>query len=143
MPVTVLGMDGGPFDQNSIEIISGRTLRTYNLLKLSGNYPTGGDVLDLTNGGGTPASPTAIPTAQVRGLVSIDIRPFCKSTTSFSAANGQYFIISPVAVVPVPIVNLNALKLKLMLDVATEYTAGAYGADALADLIIAELTWAR
>src|ERR1700674_1880764 len=143
MPITVLGVDGAPFDQNSIEIISGRTLRTYNLLKLSGSYPTGGDALDLTNGGGTPAAPSCVPSAQARGLISIDIRPFCKTTSSFSAADGQYFVITPGAVVPVPAAGLSKLLLKLMADVATEYSAGAYGTDVLADIVIAELTWLR
>ena len=141
MSVTVLGVDGNPFDQNSVEIISGRTLRTYNLLKLSGSYLTGGDVLDLSNGGGTLAAPSAIPAAQSRGLVSVDIRPICKTTTSFSAADGQYYVLS--AAVPITGAALLAMKLKLMLDIAVEYSAGAYGTDALADIIIAELTWLR
>ena len=146
MSIQVLGIDGGPFDQNSVEVISGRTLRSYVLLKLSGNYATGGDTLDLTNGGGTAAAPSVIPPAQSRGLVSIDIRPFCKTTASFSAADGQYYVIVPAAaagITPVPYSALNALKLKLMLDIATEYSAGAYGADALGDELVAELTWAR
>ena len=146
MPIQVLGIDGGPFDQNSVEVCSGRMLRSYVLLKFSGNYATGGDTLDLTNGGGTLAAPTVIPPAQARGLVSMDIRPFCKTTASFSAADGQYYILVPAAaagITPVPNSALNALKLKLMLDIAVEYNAGAYGADVLADEVIVELTWAR
>jgi hypothetical protein len=146
MTITVLGVDGNPFDQNSIEAWAGRFLRTYALLKLSGNYLTGGDLLDLTNGGGTPAAPTAVPTAQNRGLVSLDLRPFCKTTASFSAADGQYYVIVPAAaagITPVPISALNALKLKLMVDIGSEYANGAYGADALGDELIAEFIWAR
>jgi hypothetical protein len=144
MSITVLGLDGNPFDQNSIEVVAGRFLRTLMLLKLSGNYVTGGDVLDLTNGGGTPAAPSAVPTAQVRGLAQLDIRPFCKSTSSFSAADGQYFVLLPSGILaPVPIASVNALKLKLMLDIGTEYSAGAYGADALGDILQAEAVWVR
>lgn len=144
--ITVLGIDSNPFDQNSVESKGDRFMRSYVLLKLSLNYATGGDTLDLTNGGGTAAAPSVIPPAQARGLVSMDIRPFCKTTTSFSAADGQYYVIVPAAaagLTPVPISALNALKLKLMVDIGTEYSAGAYGADALGDEIIAELTWAR
>ncbi len=143
MSIQVLGIDGGPFDQNSVEVISGRTLRSYVLLKLSGNYATGGDTLDLTNGGGTPAAPSVIPPAQNRGLISIDIRPFCKTTASFSAADGQYYVITPGPTTPIPASALNSMLLKLMKDIAVEYSAGAYAADVLADILIAELTWAR
>jgi hypothetical protein len=143
MAVTVLGVDGNAFDQNSVEVPAGRFLRTYITLKLSGNYVTGGDTLDLTNGGGSAASPTAIPSAQVRGLASVDIRPIAKTTSSLSAVGGAYACIAPGGVVPIPNSALNALKLKLFLVTNSEYSAGAYGADALGDIIIAELTWMR
>jgi hypothetical protein len=142
MAITVLGMDGNPFDQQSIEASGARFLRCYNIFKLSGSYATGGDTLDFTNGGGSLASPVAVP-VNTRGLVSIDLRPWAKTTSSFSAADGQYFVLAPGGVIPVPLASINALKLKLMLDVATEYSAGAYGTDALADILIAECVWAR
>jgi hypothetical protein len=142
MAITVLGMDGNPFDQNSVEAAGVRFLRAFCQFKLSGSYVTGGDTLDFTNGGGSLAAPVAIP-VNTKGLVSIDIRPWAKTTSAFSAADGQYFVLASLGVVPVPTVNVNALKLKLMLDVATEYSAGAYGTDALADIILAECVWAR
>lgn len=143
MSITVLGADGNAFDQNSIEIPAGRTLKTYVLFKLSGNYPAGGDTLDLTNGGGTLAAPSAVPPAQVRGLIGIDVRPIAKSTVALSAIGGSYSPISPGGITPIPISALNALKLKLFLVTNAEYGVGAYGADALADMVLAELTWAR
>src|ERR1700676_4438347 len=124
MSVTILGADGNPFDQSSIMSFGDRFIRMLCRLVLSGNYVTGGDTLDFTNGGGTPAAPNAVPPAQVRGIVSIDIRPISKLTTSFAAAAGQYEIIAPGGVVPVPLTAVNALKLKLMLDIAGEYAAG-------------------
>jgi hypothetical protein len=142
MAITVLGFDGNPMDQNSIEGYGIRFLRTLHLLKLSGNYPTGGDLLDLTNGGGSLAAPVAIP-INTRGLASVDVRPFCKTASSFSAADGQYFIIAPGGVTPISLANCALLKLKLMLDIGIEYTAGAYGADALADMLILECLWGR
>lgn len=141
--LTVYGFDGAPFDQNSIEAFGPRFLRSYVRIVPSGNYATGGDTLDLTNAGGSPASPSVVPVAQARGLACIDIRPVSKLTTSFRAADGEYIVLAPLGVFPVPFANLNALKLKLMLDIATEYVAGAYGADALGDIIQAELVWAR
>jgi len=143
MTVTVYGIDGGPFDQNSIGAQGDRFIKTFVRLVLSGNYVTGGDTLDLTNGGGTPAAPTTVPQPQNRGLANIDIRPICKLTTSFSGVGGQYEIIAPGGVVPIPQSALNALKLKLYLISGAEYAAGAYGADALGDLIMAELIWMR
>lgn len=141
--VTCLGLDGNPFDQNSVEIISGRMLKTNVLLKLSGSYATGGDTLDLTNGGGTPASPTTVPSAQVRGIAAIDVRPIAKSTSALSAVGGSYSVISSGGVTPIPNSAVNALKLKLFLVTNSEYTAGPYGTDALADMVCAEITWAR
>ena len=141
--ITVLGLDGNPFDQNSIEVIAGRVIKTLVLFKLSGSYATGGDTLDLTNGGGTAASPTTVPPAQVRGIAGIDLRPIAKSTSALSAVGGSYAVISSGGVLPIPNSAVNALKLKLYLVTNAEYTAGAYGADALADLVCAEITWAR
>jgi len=143
MAITVLGADGNPFDQNSIMAVGDRFIKYICRLVLSGNYVTGGDTLDFTNAGGSPAAPTAVPPAQTRGIVSIDIRPISKLTSSFAAAAGQYEIIAPGGVVPVPLTAVNALKLKLMLDIAVEYAAGAYGADALGDFIQAEIYWLR
>ena len=143
MSVQVLGIDSNPFDQNSIEVPQGRFLRTYVVFKLSGNYVSGGDALDLTNGGGTLAAPSVIPQAQVRGLASIDIRPIAKTTAALSAVGGAYACISPGGVVPIPNSALNALKLKLFLVTNAEYSAGAYGSDALGDIVVAELTWMR
>jgi hypothetical protein len=143
MSVTVLGGDGGPFDQSSIMAVGDRFIKMLCRFALSGNYVTGGDTLDFTNGGGTPAAPTAVPPAQTRGIVSIDVRPISKLTTSFAAAAGQYEIIVPGGVMPIPLSAVNALKLKLMLDIAVEYAAGAYGADALGDFLQAEVYWLR
>jgi hypothetical protein len=143
MAITVLGADGGPFDQSSIMSVGDRFIRMLCRLVLSGNYVTGGDTLDFTNGGGSAAAPNAVPPAQVRGLVSVDVRPISKLTTSFAAAAGQYEIIAPGGIVPVPLSAVNALKLKLMLDIAVEYAAGAYGADALGDFVQAEVYWLR
>jgi hypothetical protein len=143
MTVTVLGMDGNPFDQASIQAYGARFLAAYVKLVLSGNYATGGDLLDLTNGGGTPAAPTVIPQASSRGLAQLDLRPMSKLTSSFTAASGQYIVLYPSGIMPIPFSALNALRLKLMLDVAVEYSAGAYGADALGDILIAELIWVR
>jgi hypothetical protein len=144
MSIQVLGFDGNPFDQNSIEAAGGRFLKTLVRLALSGSYVTGGDTLDLTNAGGTVAAPNTVPNAQSRGLVQIDVRPISKLTTSFAAAGGQYEIISAAGVVPIPLANIaTALKLKLILIGGGEYSAGAYGADALGDLIEVEIYWAR
>lgn len=143
MTIQVLGVDGAPFDQTSVEIVGGRFLRAICRLVLSGSYVTAGDTLDLTNAGGTPSAPTTVIPAQVRGLASVDFRPFGKLTSSFSAIGGQYEILTPGGVIPVPIASVNAMKLKLWQGGNSEYAAGAYGADVLADILIAEFVWMR
>jgi hypothetical protein len=142
MTITVLGADGSPFDQNSIET-SQRFIRALVRLVFSGNYVTGGDVLDLTNGGGTPAAPSVVPPAQSRGLIEIDLRPASKLVTSFTAIDGQYIPVIPGGL-PITLTNIaTAIKIRVMLDIGVEYAAGAYGADVLGDIVIAELIWAR
>jgi len=143
MTVTVYGLDGNAFDQNSIEAVGGRFLRTVVRLVLSGSYVAGGDALDLTNGGGTSSAPSTVPTAQVRGIARFSFSPIAKTTAGLSAIGGSYSLLSSGAVTPIPISAVSALKLKLFLVTNAEYTAGAYGADALADMLIAEIMWAR
>lgn len=143
MTITVYGLDGNAFDQNSIEAVGGRLLRTLVRLVLSGSYVTGGDTLDLTNGGGAPANPTTVPTAQVRGIASIKVAPIAKTTAAFSAVGGSYSVLSSGAVTPIPNSAVNALKLKLYTVAGSEYSAGAYGSDALGDMLITEIIWAR
>ena len=143
MTITCYGMDGAPFDQNSIFSAGDRYIRTLIRMVLSGNYVGGGDTLDLTNAGGTPASPTTVPQAQARGIASFDVRPIAKTTAALSAIGGSYQLISSGAITPIPISAVNALKFKLFLVTNAEYTVGAYGADALGDMLIAELLWAR
>lgn len=143
MPIQVLGFDGGAFDQNSVEPYAGRFLKSLVRLVFSGSYPTGGDTLDFTNAGGTPSAPSVVPPAQSRGLAAIDIRPHSKIVTGLAAVGGSYNPVIPGGVLPVPNSGVNALKLKIYLVTNAEYTAGAYGADVLGDIVLAELYWAR
>lgn len=141
--ITVLGLDGGAYDQNSLEPCNGRFLRQVVLLKFSSSYVAGGDTLDLTNAGGSASAPNIIPPAEVRGLADIIINPLATTNSSLSAINGSYIPIIPSAVVPVNGGNLAKLKVKIYVGAGTEYVAGAYGTDVLADVVQAELVWAR
>lgn len=146
MPLTVLGFDGGPFNQSSIEAVGARFLRSYVRIVPTGAYVAGGDTLDLTNGGAAAvaAAPAVIPQSQSRGLASIIIKPVGISNTSLANAGGKYQVRLPLtSTVPTIMSLLNALLLKIFTGVPAEYAAGAYGADVLADTIIAELIWAR
>lgn len=144
MALTVVGYDGGPFNQNSIEAVGARFLRTYVRIVPAGNYVAGGDALDLTNGGGTALLPTTVPQSQSRGLVSALVRPMAISNTSLANAGGRYQVRLPAtSTVPTAMALLTTLLLKIFTGVPAEYAAGAYGADVLADTIIAEFLWAR
>jgi hypothetical protein len=141
--IVVKKWDGAPFDQGGIDPVAGRFLRTFVRLVFSGNYPAGGDTLDFTNGNGANAA-NAIPQAQSGGLIAMDFMPWGTTNAAFSAINGQYKLRTPAAAigVPVPISQLANLLLKLFL-VGGEYAGGAYGADVLADVCIAECFWMR
>lgn len=141
--ITVTGMDGGAVDQNSIIAEGPRFIRQLIRLTPSGSYVAGGDTLDISNAGGTPSAPNAIPPAQSRGLIQVNINPLATTNTALSAVNGNYIVRVPSAVVPLTIAFLATLKLKIYVGAGTEYVAGAYGSDVLADIIQAELIWAR
>jgi hypothetical protein len=138
MAVTVLGFDGGPFDQRSILASGDRFIRTLVRLKLTGNYTTGGDTLDFTNGGGTPAAPTTVPPAQQASSLG-PIRTVVSDGPSIAGtvmANGGEYVV-------IPGTNPTNWLLKIFATAGAQYANGAYGADALTDTPIVELWWAR
>lgn len=140
----VLGMDGNPFDQRSIEPNNGRFMRSLVRIVPSGNYVAGGDTLDLTNGGGTPSTPNVVPSLATAGLGDIILNPLATTNASLAATNGTYQVLLPAgAVIPLLQAFYATMKIKIYVGAGTEYVAGAYGADVLADIIQAELYWAR
>ena len=146
MSIKVLGIDGGPFDQNSVEARGDRFLRAIVLLQLSGSYTTGGDPLDLTNAGGTALAPTTVPQAASRGVSDIDVIARATTNASNLATGGSYIILAPNANAPLKFADLANLKLKIFKDSAgsvAEYPAGAYSADALADIVMLEVVYVR
>lgn len=146
MSIKVLGIDAGPFDQNSVEARGDRFLRTVVLLQLSGAYVANGDALDLTNGGGSALTPTTVPPGASRGVADIDVQVRATTNASLLAAGGGYAVVAPNANTPLKFADLSNLKLKLFKNTAgsvAEYPAGAYGADALADIVSLEVVYAR
>jgi hypothetical protein len=138
MAVTVLGFDGNPFDQRSIRSIGDRFIETLVVLKLTGNYTTGGDTLDFTNGGGTPAAPTTVPPGQQYsnvGPIRADVSDGPSVAGTVLANGGSYILI--------PGTNPTNWKLKIFATAGAQYANGAYGADALTDNPVLRLTWAR
>ncbi len=136
--VTVLGFDGAGFDQRSILADGPRFIRTLVRLKMTGNYTTGGDVLDFTNGGGTPAAPTTVPPAQQANPAGPVRTVVCDgpSPAGTVLSNGGNYTV-------IPGTNPTNWKLKIFATAGTEYANGAYGADALTDPATLELFWAR
>ena len=137
MAVTVLGFDGAPFDQRSIQPGVGRFIRTLVRLKLTGNYTTGGDTLDFTNGGGTPAAPTTVPpdAGSPIGPDRADVSDGPTVAGTVLANGGSYVLIVGT--------NPTNWKLKVFATAGAQYANGAYGADATTDTPILSLDWAR
>ena len=137
--ITVLGFDGAPFDQRSIQPGVGRFIRTLCMLKMTGNYTTGGDTLDFSNAGGTPAAPTTVPAeadaSQKVGPSRADVSDGPVVAGTVLANGGGYILIKGT--------NPTNWKLKIFATAGTEYANGAYGADALTDTPILSLDWAR
>lgn len=136
--VTLLGFDGNPFDQRSVEG-GGRFMRCHLRLKLTGSYTTGGDTLDFSNGGGTPAAPSTVPPAAANNAavgpdqVNMMDGPTIAGTVS---ANGGYYVI-------IKGTNPTNWKLKVFATAGSEYGAGAYGTDATTDTPEMEAIWSR
>lgn len=147
MTISVESFDGGPINQRSYDAGgAGRFIKAYFLLAFSGSYVTGGDTLDLTNGGGTPAAPSGIPPATTGGVANIKVCPRSSKNTGLAAAGGLYAVLTPNADAPLKSSDLSTLKLKIFANSAgsiTEYSAGAYGSDVLADQVILEVDFTR
>lgn len=141
MSITVLGFNGGAFDQNSAEGMPERFMRTYCKLLFSGSYPSGGDTLDLTNGGGTPSAPNVVPAAVSGGLVDIDVIVRSPAGGVGNAA-GSYVIVPPNSNAPLKFSDITNLKVKIFSAGTSEFS-GAYGASVLNDVVILELVWQR
>lgn len=135
--IVVNGFDGNAFGQNSVESLTGRFIKCFYRLALSGSYATGGDTLDFTNAGVNSAVPP-----QGRTIEGIAIKGHAASSTTFFGEGG----IAEVIGVPGSTAN-NAWKLKLLSAISTECSAGAYGsvspASPLTDTIELEVIWAR
>lgn len=139
MPVQVLGFDGNPFDQRSIQADGSRFITTRVRLKLTGNYTTGGDTLDFTNGGGTPAAPTTVPPAASNSqAVGPDVAVVSDGPTvagTVLANGGNYVVIKGT--------NPTNWKLKVFATAGNEYSNGAYNTDATTDTPELQLSWSR
>ena len=145
MTATLASFDGGAFGQYAEESEGGRFIRQYLKVVFSGNYPTGGDAIDLTNAGGTPNFPNTVPSAAAYGVADIDV--IVRGTAaSLAGVGGGYAIIAPNSNAPLKFADLANLKVKAFKNTAgsvAEYPAGAYGADVLADVLILEVVYAR
>lgn len=142
MSLQLLGYDGGAFAQYHAEGMPERFMRVYLKVLFSGNYPAGGDTLDLTNAGGTPAAPNTIPAAVNGGVVDVDIIER-GVVGGFVAGGGFCALIAPNANAPLKFADLANLKLKLFTSGNTELGAGAYPASVLGDIIILEVVYVR
>jgi hypothetical protein len=144
MTIKLAGFDNTPFTpQRHASAAGDRFIQTYLLAVLSGSYVTGGDLLDLSNNNGaSPSYPNTIPFAVGTGLVGIDIMQR-GPTGGFTGLGGLALIVPPNADTPMTFADVLLLKLKLLVVVGTEYTAGAYGAGVTGDEITLRCTWAR
>lgn len=137
--VTVLGFDGAPFDQRSFEGMGERFIKAICRLSIgAGSYVAGGLTLDWSNNNGaSPSAPSTIPPA-AQGVAA---GPSRVSIANMSVAagvggNGGYYVVIP-GTLP------TNWKLKIFATAGSEYATGAMTADALTDIIEAEVHWAR
>lgn len=133
MAITVKGFDGNPFDQRSIVGIT-RMIQCLHLLSFSGNYSTGGDTLDWTNGGVNSAVPPDA-SGSTTGPVRTDVDDATGAITTVTGKNGQYVIILGT--------TLSNWKCKIYVTPGVEYSAGAYGTDVTQDTVILSTYWVR
>lgn len=130
MSIKVAGYDGNNFDQRSIAEAQ-RFLRTVYRLVFSGNYSTGGDTVDFTNGGVASAVPSAQSSNTPVAVRVISNGPLL----SVGANGGNYDFIRGTTLAN----NL----LIIYATAGTQYSAGAYGTDVTTDVVYIECLWPR
>jgi hypothetical protein len=142
MTITVNGFDGNPIDQRSI-MPADRFLEVILLLAFSGSYSTGGDVLDLTNGGGTLAAPNLLGLMGLTdGVADITTSP-SGPALSQSAIGGYYTVVPPNGNAVIKLSDLANLKLKIFAAAGSELAAGVYPAAVLTDVVKLRILFRR
>lgn len=139
MAVNLVGLDGNPWTTKDMDATGDNYVTQRCKAILSGNYTTGGDPLNLS----LIVPPMAGPTPLLGTVLPLEIIPVdlgAALTPSLSAAGGFYTIIQNA----VPTLLNYLLKVfKNSAGSVTEYSNGAYTADALTDGLVLELTWRK
>lgn len=142
MAISVLGFDGNPVDQRSI-MPADRFLEVILLLSFSGSYSTGGDTLDLTNGGGTLAAPNIMSLlGLVDGVADITTSP-SGPAASQSATGGYYSVVPPNGNAVIKLSDISNLKLKIFAAAGSELSAGAYPSAVTTDVVKLRILFRR
>lgn len=139
--IVLAGMDGNPWTTRDLDASGNNFVTTRAKVIFSGNYTTGGDTLDLTNGNGANGTNVAglVPSASLPLAVTESYQGTA-AVPSLSAAGGFYEIIQAAAPA------LNNYKLKVFKNSAgsiAEYNNGAYGTDVTTDVVELEITWRK
>lgn len=133
MSLKLYGYDGNAFDQNSIRATKDRMLEAIYQVVLGGTYPSGGEPLDFTNGGGTPTLPNCIPPG-VRGVAHIHLDGR-SATSGFLNGGGYGCIVPPNLNAPLKLADLASLKLKLFAAGGSE-ASGTYASLGFANDVV-------
>jgi len=129
MSIVANGWNGSAFDSSSIEKVAPGFVRVNLRLTFSGNYATGGDTLDLTNGGVNSTVPV-----ESGGIFSVEVIGNGPAS-SISCLGGIYQYV--------PGTTLANGLLKVFHNAGAEYTAGAYGTDVTTDVVNVIVTYKR
>lgn len=133
MAIAVQGVDGNTFTTRDVDASANNFVYSSHRLVFSGSYSTGGDTLNLSN------VATLIPTALLPISITLTDQGTA-ATPSLSAAGGFYEVIQNA----VP--TLANFLLKIFKNTAgsiAEYSAGAYTADVLTDVVVLNIQWRK
>lgn len=132
MPIAIQSSDGsgsGPTFRD-IDASGNNFVTSVNRLVFSGNYPTGGDTLDLT-----PLMQAGIPT----NAIPVDAFVNGLGVGTSQAAGGGYYAFLQNATSP----GLTGNKIKIFASGGSELGAGAYPAAVTGDVITMEIVWRK
>ena len=129
MAITILGMDGNPPTPRDVDATPNNFIYASFRLSFSGNYPTGGDTLDLTAIAGLVPGQTLL-NAYVDGN---------GTGTQQSAAGGYYAVLGNQAAGTA----LNAFKVKIFGAGGAELGAGAYPVAVTGDYAVLQLQFRK
>lgn len=128
MPISVLGLDGNPWEASrDMDASSNNVITTYHKLSFSGSYVSGGDTVDLTS------IAAQIPTGALPLIITYE----ANGPASSASGGGAYYQFALGSA-------LNNNKMKAFAAGGSEQSASSYSSlNITTDIVTLTITWRK